>query len=183
MWRKRSAIWCGFLIASAGQGATPAAKTSIYFYHDDHYRWCALGSQKRFMGRTDAQSDYGDETVIDTGEIIYRKGVAVEVQESLTNSEYEVIDERTYSLDRAGNIVAVRMNVTEQDSNSKTVRSYAYKVTSSGYQPLTAQAAKAARDFHLRQTRALSAFPFATMLEKARTNPLGGPYCTGRMKG
>jgi hypothetical protein len=55
-------------------------------------------------------------------------------------------------------------------------------VINGDYKSQSLGAAKAAKDLDLRRMRSLSAFPVSSVLDKARSNPAGGPSCTGRMK-
>ena len=74
------------------------------------------------------------------------------------------------------------MKSTRQDESGKAVQVFSYKVIDGRYHPTTPQSGKAAGNYHLRQADELRSFPFAAMLEKARANPGGGPFCTTSKK-
>jgi len=73
------------------------------------------------------------------------------------------------------------MKIT-QDESGKAVQVFSYKVIDGRYRPTTPQSGKAAGDYHLQQADAVRSSPFAAMLDKARANPGGGPFCTASKK-
>lgn len=181
---KKVAALCGaaWIAAWPSLAAAPST-TTIWFYHDDHYRWCALAGHQRFLARDDKQSLYGQNIRYDVGRVDYVRGLATAITSYRSDAEGEVSTETTYALDQAGNVTSAKLVSTEQYENEpKIERTYWYKVTGGAYQPESPQAAKAINGLDLRRLRSLSAFPTAAVLEKARVNPAGGPFCTGPMK-